>query len=180
MRKVSVKALDVYEVLVREHEGMLHAYLMGLMRDPALVEDIAQEAFVQAYRKLSTLKNKEAFGAWLRTIARNIALAALKRRGKEIPTDPEVLRGMEEVFSGLDDSKLGGKWEERVTLVRNCFEDLPETLRDVCTLHYFEDQLAKDIAGVLRISLAAVLKRLERARQAIRQCVEKKLGLGRA
>jgi RNA polymerase sigma factor (sigma-70 family) len=180
MRKVSVKALDVYEVLVREHEKMLHAYLMGLVGDATLAEDIAQEAFVQAYRKLSTLRNKEAFGAWLRTIARNIALAALKRRGREIPTDPEVLRGMEEVFTSLDNRSLGGKWEERVTLVRNCFEDLPETLRSVCTLHYFEDQLAKDIAGVLRISLAAVLKRLERARQAIRQCVEKKLGLGRA
>lgn len=177
MRKVSVKALDVYEVLVREHEGMLHAYLMGLVGDAALAEDISQEAFVQAYRKLSTLKNKEAFAAWLRTIARNIAFAQLKRRGREIPTDPEVLRGMEEVFSSLDDRRLGSQWEERVTVVQRCFEALPETLHSVCTLHYFEDQLAKDIAGVLRISLAAVLKRLERARQALRECVEKHLGL---
>ena len=172
-----MKALDIYEVLVREHEGMLQAYLMGLVRDPGLAEEIAQEAFIQAYRKFDTLKRKEAFAAWLRTIAKNTAFAALKRRGREIPTDPEVLQGMEEVFSVLDSRELGEDWEQRVAVVKSCFEALPETLHAVCKLHYFEDRLARDIAGLLRISLAAVLKRLERARHAIRQCVEKNLKL---
>ena len=172
-----MKALDIYEVLVREHEGMLQAYLMGLVRDPGLAEEIAQEAFIQAYRKFDTLKRKEAFAAWLRIIARNTAFAALKRRGREIPTDPEVLQGMEEVFSVLDSRELGEDWEQRVAVVKSCFEALPETLHAVCKLHYFEDRLARDIAGLLRISLAAVLKRLERARHAIRQCVEKNLKL---
>jgi RNA polymerase sigma-70 factor (ECF subfamily) len=172
-----MKALDVYEVLVREHERMLHAYLTGLLRDPALAEDVAQEAFIQAYRKLDTLRNKEAFAAWLRAIAKNIALASLKRRGMEIPTDPVVLQGMEEVFNALDSRSLGESWEERAAIVKRCFEALPETLHTVCKLHYFEDRLARDIANALRISLSAVLKRLERSRHAIRECVEKNLRL---
>jgi RNA polymerase sigma factor (sigma-70 family) len=123
------------------------------------------------------LKEKKAFAAWLRAIARNIALAELRRRGREIPTDPEVFQGMEEVFSVFDSSSRGSRWEERVAVVERCFKALPETLRDVCKLHYFEDHLARDIANLLRISLAAVLKRLERARNAIRRCVERQLGL---
>ena len=54
----TMKALDIYEVLVKEHEGMLHAYLLGMVGDPELAEEIAQEAFIQAYRKLNTLKKK--------------------------------------------------------------------------------------------------------------------------
>lgn len=170
-------AVEIYEVLVREHERMLHAYLLGIVGDSALAEDVAQEAFIQAYRKLPTLKNKEAFGPWLRVIARNIAFATLRQRGREIATDPEVLQGMEEVFAALDSHKLGSTWEERAALVERCFKALPETLHTVCKLHYFEDRLARDIADALRISLSAVLKRLERARNTIRECVERNLGL---
>jgi RNA polymerase sigma-70 factor (ECF subfamily) len=172
-----MEALDVYEVLVKEHDGMLQAYLLGIVGDSELAEDIAQEAFIQAYRKLSTLKKKEAFAAWLRTIARNIAFTELRRRGREIATDPEVFQGMEEVFTVFDTRTQGSRWEERVAVVESCFKALPETLSAVCKLHYFEDHLAKDIAGLLRISLSAVLKRLERARHAIRQCVERQLKL---
>ena len=175
-----MKALDIYEVLVKEHEGMLHAYLLGLVGDSDLAEEIAQEAFIQAYRKLDTLKKKGAFAAWLRVIARNLAFAELRRKGREIATDPEVIQGMEEVFSSFDSQSRGGRWEERVKIVERCFKALPETLGSVCRLHYFEDRLTKDIANVLRISLSAVLKRLERARNSIRECVERQLGLKEA
>ena len=175
-----MKALDVYEVLVREHEAMLHAYIAGLVGDRELVEDIAQEAFVQAYRKLDTLKKKEAFAAWLRTIARNMAFAELRRRGREVPTDPEILQGMEDVFSVFDSRKPGEDWKDRVKVVEDCLESLPENLQSVCKLHYLEERLAKDVASFLRISLAAVLKRLERARDWIRKCVEKRIGIEEA
>jgi RNA polymerase sigma-70 factor (ECF subfamily) len=177
MREKPMEALEIYEVLVKEHEGMLQAYLLGVVGDSELAEDIAQEAFIQAYRKLATLKKKEAFAAWLRAIARNIAFAELRRRGREIATDPEVIQGMEEVFAVFDSHSKGNRWEERVAVVERCFKALPETLSTVCKLHYFEDHLVKDIANLLRISLSAVLKRLERARNAIRRCVERKLGL---
>jgi len=172
-----MESLDIYEVLVKEHERMLQAYVLGIVGDTSMAEDVAQEAFIQAYRKLSTLRNKEAFASWLRSIARNIAFSELKKRGREIPTAPEVINGMEDVFAVLDDDKLGDGWEERAAILEKCFKALPDKLRTVCKLHYFEDQLVKNIASALSISLAAVLKRLERARSSIRDCVEQNLGL---
>ena len=172
-----MRGLDVYEILAAEHEAMLQAYILGLVRDPFLTEDICQEAFIQGFRKISTLKNKKAFPSWLRAIARNLALAALRRRGKEMPTDPELLAGMEEVFARFDENLSGSGWEERVRLVAECFERLDDTLKACCSLHYFEGKSVKEAATLLETSLAAALKRLERARLAIARCVGSRLGL---
>jgi len=170
-----MKSLEVYSILVKEHEGMLQSYLLGIVRDPGLAEDIAQETFIKAYHKLSSLKNKQAFGSWLRAIGRNTAFVELKRRGVEISTEPEVMQGMEDVFNRFSRPGDVEPWEERMKLVESCFKKLPEKMLTSCRMHYFEDKATKDIASALNVSLAAVLKRLERSREAIRTCVEKQM-----
>lgn len=169
--------LRVYEILVSQHEKMLSAYLLGLVKDPDLAEELTQEAFVRAYRALDTLRDNAAFAPWLRTIARNLAFAELARRGREAPTEPDVIQGMEDVFARFDRDELGDSWADRVKAVRDCLGRLPETLRSVCQLHYMEDLPTRAVAERLSVSLAGVLKRLERARLAIRQCVERYLAL---
>ncbi len=169
--------LDTYEILVREHEQMLQSYLLAMVRDPLLAEDLAQQAFVRAYQKLSTLKKKESFAAWLRTIARNLAIDQMKHRNREVPTDPAVIQGMEDVFLAVDAPGTVDTWAERVRAVKLCFGKLSEVLRQTCSLHYMEDMKVNDIARELSVSVSAVLKRLERGRATIRRCVEKQLGL---
>jgi len=170
-------AIAAFEVLIREHEAMLHSYVLGIVSDPGLTDDICQEAFVKAYQNLESLRDKGAFAPWLRTIARNLAVAECRRRNREVATAPEVLQGMEDVFGRLDDTSSGLSWPERSRAVMECLNSLPETLQSSCTLHYLEQKTAKAIAAVLDLSLAAVLKRLQRAREAIADCVSKKLGL---
>jgi RNA polymerase sigma factor (sigma-70 family) len=99
--------LGVYEILVKQNEQMLFAYIMGIIKDPSWAEDIVQEAFVKAYENLASLKNKEAFGSWLRTIARNVALTELKRKKKEITIEPQILIGMKDIFSHVENSLSG-------------------------------------------------------------------------
>jgi RNA polymerase sigma-70 factor, ECF subfamily len=172
--------VDIYEILVAEHEGMLHAYVQGLVHDSFLADDVCQEAFVQGYRRLSTLKDKAAFPSWLRSIARNLAFAELRKRKVEVPTDPDIIQGMEDVFGALDASKDPAPWGERLSIVAQCVSLLPVTLHDCCRLHYYEGKPLKEIAIILDSSLAAVLKRLERARVAVTHCVERKLQLEEA
>jgi len=69
-----MNGLDVYEILVREHQDMLLAYVSGIVDDHALVEDVCQEAFIDGFRNLAALRRDESFPAWLRTIARHRAL----------------------------------------------------------------------------------------------------------
>jgi RNA polymerase sigma-70 factor (ECF subfamily) len=156
---------------------MLLAYILSLVSDRQLAEDIAQETFLIAFRKISTLKNPDSFGAWLRGIARWEAFAALRKRGTEISFEPAVFEGLEDVFSSLEQQHAAERWQERFQTVEDCFRELPEKLQTVCRLHYFEDHRTQQIADVLKAGLNAVLKRLERARDAIRQCVERRLKL---
>ncbi|PCJ62057.1 MAG: hypothetical protein COA79_05055 [Planctomycetota bacterium] len=169
--------IDMYEILVRENEPMLQAYILGIVKDPVLTEDICQDAFVKAYVKLDTLKSKETFGAWLRTIAKNIAFEELKRRKREVALEPEVLLGMEEVFRGIE-NRAEDNWAEKLNLVERCFQALPEKLHITCKMYYFENHRAVDISKHLDISLQSILKRLERVRSNMRKCVERKLNLG--
>lgn len=167
--------LHIFEILAKQHEPMLLAYILSLLPYPSLVEDIAQDSFIIAYRKIDTLKKPEAFGAWLRGIARLEVFAALRRRGKEVSFRPDVLEEMEGFFHALEDHQTTERWQERFQIVEDCFQALPEKLQQVCQLHYFEDQKARDIAQVLQLGLSAVLKRLERARDAVRDCVQGRL-----
>jgi RNA polymerase sigma factor (sigma-70 family) len=170
-------SVEIYEVLVKQHETMLLAYILGLVRDPILAEEIVQDAFVVGYQKLSQLRDKAAFAAWIRTVARNLAYAELRRRNREFPADQEFLNGMEDVFAIFDEPQGAETWSDRVQIVRECFDRLPDKLREVTRLHYFEDQSLRQITDSLKVGLDAVKKRLERARDAIRDCAEKRLGL---
>ena len=80
--------IHIYEILAKQHEPMLLAYILSLVPDRTLAEDIAQETFLIAYRKISTLEKKEAFAAWLRGIARNVG-----RGAHDLSVSAEVLGG---------------------------------------------------------------------------------------
>ena len=169
--------IDTYEILVRQHENMLQSYLLGILKNVNLVEEIAQQAFVDAYVNLDTLRDKGAFASWLRTIARNLALQELRKKKRELSIDPQVIQGMEDVFKPLDNTREAESWAERSLAVQTCFEKLPEKLHRTCKLHYMEDEKTNTISKIMSISLSAVLKRLERGRSSVRKCVEKQLKL---
>lgn len=154
---------------------MLLAYILSIVSDHKLAEDVAQQSFLIAYRKIDSLKDPEAFPAWLRGIARLEALAALRRRDREFPVEPLVLQQLDEAYRRFEEQRPAETWEERFHLVEECFERLPEAMQTVCRLHYFEGQKAWQIAEALALNLTAVLKRLERARTALRDCVQSKL-----
>jgi RNA polymerase sigma factor (sigma-70 family) len=167
--------LRLFEVLAVEHEPMLMAYILSLVSNPTLAEDIAQQTLLTAFRKISTLRRSESFPAWLRGIARLEVFSALRKQKAEIPVEPAVLDAMEEAFSSFENEKPTENWEERFRLVEHCFQHLPEPLKQVCHRHYFEDRKAREIAEEMQVGLDAILKRLERARRAIKDCVQGQL-----
>ena len=73
---------QAFEMLVRRRQGPLRQLLRRICRDHALADDLAQQAFLQAWLGLSTLREPAAFGGWLRRLAVNCALQQLRRRGE--------------------------------------------------------------------------------------------------
>jgi RNA polymerase sigma-70 factor (ECF subfamily) len=167
--------LRIFEVLAKQHEAMLLAYVRSLVQDYTLAEDIAQQSFLIAFRKIESLRDPAAFPAWLRNIARLETFAAMRREGRELAVEPLALEQLDEIYQQLQEQKPTESWEERFQLVEECFGRLPATLQTVCRMHYFEDRKAREIADTLTLNLNAVLKRLERARSAIRACVQQRL-----
>jgi RNA polymerase sigma factor (sigma-70 family) len=169
------QSLHIFEVLAKQHEPMLMAYLCSIVHDRKLAEDVAQQTLLIAYRKINSLKDPAAFPAWLRGIARLEALSAMRKQSREFAVEPNTIQQMDEMYRQFEEQFPAQTWEERFKLVEQCYEKLPEGLQTVCRLHYFEDLKAREIAGALAINLNAVLKRLERARIAIRDCVQRQL-----
>ncbi|HXE42217.1 MAG TPA: sigma-70 family RNA polymerase sigma factor [Candidatus Baltobacteraceae bacterium] len=169
------QSLHIFEVLAKQHEPMLLAYLFSIVSDRKLAEDIAQQTLLIAYRKINSLKDPAAFPAWLRGIARLEAFSAMRKQGREFAVEPDAIQQMDEVYRQFEEQFPTETWEERFHLVEECYKKLPETLQTVCRLHYFEDLKAREIASALTLNLNAVLKRLERARIAIRDCVRQQM-----
>jgi len=92
--------------------------------------------------------------------------------GREFPVEPAVVQQMDEAYRQLEEQYPTETWEERFHLVEECYAELPDALQTVCRLHYFENHKAWQIAEVMALNLNTVLKRLERSRTAIRDCVE--------
>lgn len=166
------------EALVRAHERMLLTYCTSIVRDRELAEDICQDAFLRAFRSLATLRDVEAMPAWLRTIARNLAIDALKKRGHDVHVDARVLDAIDATTAAIHDDRETAT--ARIGFVQQCLETLPAPLRDACRLLYFDNLTPPDIAIRLGASLAAVAKRLQRAREQLGECLRRKLGLDSA
>ena len=82
---------DAATVLVRRFQGRVYGMALGITRDPSLAEDVAQEAFVRAWRAAATYDvRRGSVTTWLLTITRNVAIDAMRAR-RDTPTSPQVL-----------------------------------------------------------------------------------------
>src|SRR5262245_42811902 len=118
------KKLHMFEILARQNEAMLLAHILSFVDDRPLAEDIAQETFLVAYKRIATLRKTEAFGAWLRGIARLKLLEALRRKRHEVPLTQEGLDAVEAAFRSFEDRKAAEDWDERFRVVEECFREL--------------------------------------------------------
>ncbi len=153
---------------------MLLAFLRALVKDPAAIEDLQQEAFVTAWRNLDRFDHDRPFGPWLRGIARNHVLAYY-RRTKRLPIQCE-----ESVIAHLDarldqiGRRAGDTWEEKLEALETCLADLPEDSRTMLQLFYSEELTTERIADRVDLHRETVKKRLQRTRLLISECLQRK------
>jgi RNA polymerase sigma-70 factor (ECF subfamily) len=152
--------------LVQENAGWLRGWVRGRVRDPELVHDICQEAFLKALRARKTLKDSSKFPSWLYRIANNtlrdyVRKAVRRRRQVAYTNELDQIEA-----SGESESRVADEEEaERVlTMVR----ELPETYREPLLLLYSRQLPYAAIGEILGISENAVQVRIFRARKMLR------------
>lgn len=137
--------------LVTRHGPVAERFARLWMSDTAAAEDVVQDALLDAYLHLHQLRTPEAFTGWLRRIVLKHCDRHRRRRGAP-PLEPGV---------GTLDDELG----ETSRALRAAIDALPEHERDAVALHYLGERSQAEVAETLGISLAAVKKRLQRARE---------------
>jgi RNA polymerase sigma factor (sigma-70 family) len=96
---------EAFSELVRRRQSWLRSLLRRMCRDPALADDIAQQAFLLAWRKIGQLKAPGAFGGWLRSLAVNVCLQALRSQ-RASPLDEEAEQALELAPASSTDPSL--------------------------------------------------------------------------
>ena len=165
-------ARALFEVLVREHSGPLLAFIRAISRDRSVEDDLLQEAFVVAWRRLGDYDQSRPFGPWLRGIA---ARCAMKRRRHQrtMFVDESTLMSIAQHADAFE-SRNDLEHSERIHEVRDCVERLAEEHRTIVQLAYRENRAIREIAEFLTLTEESAKKRLQRARAAVAKCMQTK------
>ena len=156
-----------------KYQRKLGRLLSRFIRDSAEVEDVAQEAFIKAYRALPSFRGDSAFYTWLYRIGINTAKNYLVAMGRRAPTTTEFDSEEAENFEDGDQLRdLNTPEAELMTkqiasTVNQTMEELPEELRTAITLREIEGMSYEDIATVMNCPIGTVRSRIFRARETI-------------
>jgi RNA polymerase sigma-70 factor, ECF subfamily len=165
-----------FELLVIKYQRRIERLIGRMVRDTDLVEDIAQETFIRAYRALAQFRGEAQFYTWLYRIAVNTAKKALGDLKRDPLVSENALRGgdEEDETSSVENELTTAETPETVlaakeiaTAVNSAMEALPEELRQAVTLREIEGLSYEDIADVMNCPIGTVRSRIFRAREAI-------------
>lgn len=148
-----------FEELVRRRQGTIRWLMRQLSGDWAVADDFAQEAFLQAWRKLRTLRAPGAFGGWLRQIAVNVFLQHIRRTGLAIEDSDEVAS-----YSVVNDGNPSVQMDLEKTLAR-----LRPVERLCVVLAYGEQMSHGEICSATGLPLGTVKSHISRGTARLRQ-----------
>jgi RNA polymerase sigma-70 factor (ECF subfamily) len=166
--------IQLYHELIRPYERSVYLMALSYMKNEADAEDVAQEAIVRGFRKLSSFRAESKFSTWLISITINEARTRLRRQalvrmesldqldeGKRI--SPALLRDWREIPSEVIER------DEVRNLIQQAVAQLPDVYRQVFLLRDVEELTTSETAEALNISIPSVKVRLHRARMMLQK-----------
>ncbi len=166
---------------VEQQQSALRGFIRMLGIRPESVDDLAQETFVIAYKKLDMFEQGTNFGAWLRTIARNLVRNEIRRQSRRRVLANEVAeflldRADEKASHPASEVEQAEQHRQQVAALRACLRKLPERSRRIVQQRYFEDLSLGVIAGYENTNANNISQILFRLRSALLGCMKERLG----
>ena len=162
-----------FDLLVRKYQHKVVKLVLRYVRNPAEAEDIAQEAFIKAYRALPQFRGDSAFYTWMYRIAINTAKNSLASRDRSPIaydldlTDPEESHSVQTRLQDPDTPEGMALTEEIRGIVNSAIEGLPEELKTAIVLRELDGLSYEEIAAAMECPVGTVRSRIFRAREAI-------------
>ena len=159
-----------FEALVREHGPMVYNLALRTLGDPQAAEDLAQEAFVRAWRGLDGFRDEARFGTWLYRIVTNLCYNRLPRLRRQLAElDPDEAAGLPDEGQRVDARLLDDELRRRLHAE---IKALPEAYRLLVTLRHLQGMSYAEIAEATAMPLGTVKTGIHRARNRLRQALE--------
>lgn len=162
---------DSFGVIVTRYQSLLCSLAYSAVGDLKHSEDIAQEAFIEAWRKLDTLREPEKLKAWLCGILRFKVTRYLRKEANQPIKGAGELDEHVDSESGQPDIENAAIHEQEQTLLWKTLEQLPEAYREPLILFYRESQSVENVASELELSEAAVKQRMSRGRKMLQEAM---------
>jgi RNA polymerase sigma-70 factor (ECF subfamily) len=160
--------LEAFSELTCRHQHNVYNLSMRFMRDSASAEDMAQEAFLKAFRMLHGFRGDASFSTWMYRVTSSVCLTELKRRKRRgevelTPTHEQRLKADPELPKDVAD------------IIRRCVSELPDRYAEIITMYYLGETSYDEIAKGMGVPLGTLKTWMHRARKQLRTIVEKHL-----
>ena len=161
--------LDAFSELVKRYQSNVRACLAVRLHAKHEAEDLAQDAFIVAYRKLDEFDEEKPFGPWIRTIAFNL-LRNYWRKHRAIPTggaaELEILIDKQVALRYSDTNE-----SDALAALKRCVAKLDEPMQTLLTLRYHEGLSVGELTKKMKVRHSTLTMRLHRMRDQLRQCM---------
>ena len=165
---------EAFQGLYEKHKRRVYSLCLRMTANTAEAEDLAQEAFLQLYRKIATFRGESAFSTWLHRLSVNVVLMHLRKKSLPVVSLEEMTQGAEEDSPkrdfGADDIALAGSID-RMRLQR-AVDSLPPGYRSIFVLHDIEGYEHNEIARIAGCSIGNSKSQLHKARMKLRDLLK--------
>ena len=168
VRQAKKGGTDAFTELVRRHEQMVFNLSFRFTRDGSLAEDMAQEAFLKAFRLLKGFRGDCSFSTWMYRVTTSVCLTELNRRKRRGEVQLQAHHA-----GSYENSRIEAG--DMAEIVRRCVMRLPERYATIITLYYLEEMPYEEIAAIVEIPMGTLKTWMFRARKELRKIVEKEL-----
>ncbi len=164
-----------FNTLIEKHKKSVHALVWRKVGDFHYAEEITQDTFLRAYKKLSTLKNPHQFAGWLYVIANRLCLNWIRKQKPAMQSlDAMSVKEIEKLSyeKYISEQRETQAHERQYDIVKKLLAQLPESERTVVTLYYLAEMTTTEISKFLGVSINTITSRLQRGRRRLQELQE--------
>ena len=162
--------VDAFEILVTRYQDKVYNLVWGMVRDPGHAEDLVQDVFIKAYRKLGDFEQKSRLYTWLYRIAVNRTLDFIKGRHRSSVALIEDLPRAEPMADPSETDPIAPLLEQEfLKKMEDALEGIPPKFREILILREVQGLSYEEIAEMLQCSKGTVESRLFRARARLKE-----------
>lgn len=165
-----------FALLMRRHNQRVYRVVRSVLREAGDIEDVMQQAYLSAFLHLDQFAGHARWSTWVCRIALNEAIARLRQRGRFVPLDSASEADMTENSPEQPDPEHAAARRELGEVLEDAVDRLPEMYRTVLVLREIEEMSTAETAAVLGVREDVVKTRLFRARAALREHLDRRIG----